>query len=68
MHGADLQTALDRHWDDILHLLWTGTTAGPKMIPKKMLTKVCEANMTTMTQINTLIAQIGGKELIWRQM
>jgi hypothetical protein len=32
-----------------------------------MLTKVCKANMTTMTQINTLIAHAGGKELsTWR--
>ncbi len=40
-----------------------GTTAGQHMIPKKMLTKVREANMTTMTQIDTLIARAGGKEL-----
>jgi hypothetical protein len=67
MHGADLQAALDKHWDDALHLLWMGTTAGQNMIPKKMLTKVCKANMTTMTQINTLIARAGGKELsTWR--
>ncbi len=33
------------------------------MIPKKMLTKVSKTNMTTMTQINTLIARAGGKEL-----
>ncbi len=33
------------------------------MIPKKMLTKVPKANMATMTQINTLIARAGGKEL-----
>jgi hypothetical protein len=31
-----------------------------------MLTKVCEANMTTMTQINTLIACAGSKELSTR--
>ncbi len=63
MHGADLYAALDKHWDDVLHLLQMGTMAGQNMIPKKMLTKVCEANMTTMTQINTLIAHTGGKEL-----
>jgi hypothetical protein len=40
-----------------------GTTAGQNMITKKFLTKVCEANMTTMSQINTLIARAGDKEL-----
>jgi hypothetical protein len=33
-----------------------------------MLTKVREANMTTMTQINTLIAHAGGKELSTQQL
>jgi hypothetical protein len=37
------------------------------MIPKIMLTKVRKANTATMTQINTLIACAGGKELsTWR--
>ncbi len=62
MREADLQAALDKHRDNVLRLLRTGTTAGQNMIPKKMLTKVCEANMTTMTQINTLIAPASGKE------
>jgi hypothetical protein len=67
MHGADLQAALGKHQDNVLHLLWTGTTAGQNMIPKKMLTKVRKPNMTTMTQINTLIAHAGNKELSkWR--
>ncbi len=67
MHGADLQAALDKHQDNVLHLLQMGTMAGQNMIPKKMLTKVHEANMTTMTQVNTLIARAGGKELsTWR--
>jgi hypothetical protein len=67
MHGADLQATLDKHQDNVLHQLWTGTAAGQNMIPKKMLTKVREANMTTMTQINTLIARAGSKELsTWR--
>jgi hypothetical protein len=68
MRGADLQAALDKHWDNVLHLLWMGTTAGQNMIPKKMLTKVHEANMTTMTQINTLIARAGSKELSTRRL
>ncbi len=50
--------------DDLLRM---GTTAGQNMIPKKMLTKVCKENMTTMAQINTLIAHAGSKELsTWR--
>jgi hypothetical protein len=68
MHGADLQAALDKDWDNVLHLLRTGTTAGQNMIPKKLLPKVCKANMTTMTQINTLIARAGGKELSTRSL
>jgi hypothetical protein len=36
---------------------------GQNIIPKKMLAKVRKANMTTMTQVNTLIARAGGKEL-----
>jgi hypothetical protein len=67
MHGADLQSTLDKYRDNVLHILRMGTTAGQNMIPKKMLTKVCEANMTTMTQTKTLIARAGGKELsTWR--
>jgi hypothetical protein len=63
MRGTDLQAALDKHWDNVLCLLWMGTTTYQNMIPKKMLTKVCKANMTTMTQVNTLIACAGGEEL-----
>jgi hypothetical protein len=67
MRGADLQAALDKHQDDILCLFQMITTAGQNMIPKKILTKVCKANMTTMTQVNTLIARAGGKEhSTWR--
>jgi hypothetical protein len=68
MSGADLQAALDKHWDDALHLLRMGTTAGQNIIPKKILTKVRKANMTTMTQVNTLIARAGGKELSTQRM
>jgi len=63
MRGADLQATLDKYWDNVLCLLGTGTTAGQNMIPKKMLTKVRKANITTMTQINTLIARASSKEL-----
>jgi hypothetical protein len=68
MHGTALQAALDKHQDNVLRLLHMGTTAGQNMIPKKMLTKVRKANMTTMTQINTLIACAGGKELSTRRL
>ncbi len=63
MRGADLQAALDKHRNNLLHLLRMGTTASQNMIPKIMLPKVHEANMTTMTQINTLIARASSKEL-----
>ncbi len=62
-HGADLQATLDKYQDNVLHLLQTGTTAGQNIIPKKMLTKVYEASMTTMTQVNTLKACTGSKAL-----
>ncbi len=68
MRGADLQAALDKHQDGVLRLLRMGTMAGQNIIPKKMLTKVHEANMTTMTQVNTLIAHAGGKELSTRRL
>ncbi len=68
MRGADLQAALDKYQDDVLCLLCMGTMAGQNMIPKKMLTKVCKANMTTMTQVNTLIARAGSKELSTRRL
>ncbi len=60
---ADLQAALNKHCDNVLCLLRMGTMAGQNIIHKKMLTKVRKANMTTMTQVNTLIARTGGKEL-----
>jgi hypothetical protein len=68
MYGADLQAALDKHWDDVLRLLQMGTMAGQNMIPKKMLTKVRKANMTTMTQVNTLTAHGGSKEVSTRRL
>ncbi len=68
MCGADLQATLDKHWDDVLHLLRMGTTAGQNMISKKMLTKVRKANMTTISQINTLVARAGGMELSTRRL
>jgi hypothetical protein len=67
MRDDDLQAALDKHWDDVLHLLRTGSMDGQNIIPKKMLTKVRKANMTTMTQVNTLIAHAGSKELSTRR-
>jgi hypothetical protein len=43
------------------------TTAGQNIIPKKMHTKVHQANMSTMAKVNTLIAHAGGKELSTRR-
>jgi hypothetical protein len=61
--NADLQTALDKHRDNVLCLLRTKTPTSQNAIPKKMLLKIRAVNMITMVQINDLIARAGGKEL-----
>ncbi len=59
----DLQAALNKHRDDVLCLLRTGTATCKNAIPQKMLLKIRGVNMTTMVQINDLIARAGGKKL-----
>jgi hypothetical protein len=59
----DLQAALDKHQDKVLHLLHTGTANSQNAIPQKTLLKIRGANMITMVQINDLIARAGGKKL-----
>ncbi len=59
----DLQAALDKHRDNVLHLLHTGTATSQNAIPQKMLLKIQGANMNTMVQINDSIAHTGGKKL-----
>jgi hypothetical protein len=59
----DLQEALNKHRDGVLHLLPTGTATSQNAIPQKMLLKIQGANMITMIQINDLMARAGGKKL-----
>jgi hypothetical protein len=59
----DLQAALNKHWDNVLCLLHTGTATSKNAIPQKMLLKIRGVNMTTMVQINDSIACTGGKKL-----
>ncbi len=58
---SDLQLALIKHWDDILHLLWAGTDSGKHTIPPKMLQKIRVANMKIMNKTNSSIGRAGGK-------
>jgi hypothetical protein len=57
----DLQLAVIKHRDDILHLLWAGTDSGKHTIPPKMLQKIRVANMKTMDKANSSIGRAGGK-------
>jgi hypothetical protein len=60
---ADLQAALDKHWDDVLCLLRMKTPTSWNAIPPKILLKIQAMNMITMVQINDEIARAGSKEL-----
>jgi hypothetical protein len=62
-HDDDLQAALDKHWDNVLCLLCTGTATSKNAIPQKMLLKIRGVNMTTMVQINDLTACADGNKL-----
>jgi hypothetical protein len=62
-HNARLQASLDKHWDDILCSLRTGSNSEKLIIPLEMLHKIQVANMTTMTKTNSRTACIGGKSL-----
>jgi hypothetical protein len=64
----DLQAALNKHRDNVLCLLRTGTATSKNVIPQKMLLKIRGVNMTTMVQINDLIARTGGKKLSTLQL
>jgi hypothetical protein len=62
-YESNLLDAITKHWEDILQLFWAGTSSGKSTIPPKMLRKVRAANMTSMTQVNSLIACAGGTKL-----
>ncbi len=62
-YESNLLAAITKHREDILQLFWAGTGSGKSTIPTKMLRKVRAANMTSMTQANSLIARAGGTKL-----
>ncbi len=64
----DLQAALDKHRDEVLCLLCTGTATSKNAIPQKMLLKIRGVNLTTMVQINDSIACAGIKKLSTLQL
>jgi hypothetical protein len=61
-HSDKLQAALDKNWEDTLHLLWTEPAASKPTVPPKMHHKIRAANMKTMTKVNSLISRAGGGE------
>ncbi len=60
-HVATLQDALRKHWEDILHLLHTGSNSEQPAIPQKMLQKIQEANMLSMTKVTYLLLMLEGR-------
>jgi hypothetical protein len=67
-HSDKLQAALNKYWEDILHLLRMGPTFGKPTLPPKMHHKIRAANMKTMTKANSLIGCTGGRELSTRKL
>jgi hypothetical protein len=67
-HSATLQDALEKHQEDILRLLCTGSNSEQSVIPQKMLQKIQEANMSNMSKINLRITRAEGKELSTRKL
>ncbi len=62
-YESNLLATITKHREDILRLFWAGTGSGNSTIPPEMLRKVWAANMTSMTQANSLIACTGGTKL-----
>jgi hypothetical protein len=58
-YESNLLAIIAKHEEDILQLFRVGTGSGKSTIPTKMLRKVRAANMTSMTQANSLIARVG---------
>jgi len=67
-YNQDFQNALVKHRDDILCLIRKSATHGKPAIPTKMIGKIREANLATMTLINKEVSRHGGKELSLRKM
>ena len=66
--NQDFQNALAKHRYDILCLIRKSATHGKPAIPTKMIGKIREANLATMTLINKEVSRHGGKELSLRKM
>ena len=67
-YNQDFQNALRKHRDDILCLIRQSALHGKPAIPTKMIGKIREANLATMTLINKEASRHGGKELSIRKM
>jgi hypothetical protein len=67
-YNQDFQNALEKHRDDILCLIRESALHGKPAIPTKMIGKIREANLATMTSINKEASRHGGKELSLRKM
>ena len=67
-YNQDFQSALEKHRDDILCLIRKSASHGKPAIPTKMIGKIREANLATMTLINKEASRHGGKELSMRKM
>jgi hypothetical protein len=61
-YNQDFQNALEKHRDDILCLIRKSAIHGKPAIPTKMIGKIREANLATMTHINKEVSRHGGKE------
>jgi hypothetical protein len=67
-YNQDFQSALAKHRDDILCLIRKSASHGKQAIPTKMIGKIREANLATMTLNNKEASRHGGKELSMRKM
>ena len=67
-YNQEFQNALKKHRDDILCLIRKSALHGKPAIPTKMIGKIREANLATMTLINKEVSRHGGKELSLRKM
>jgi hypothetical protein len=67
-YNQDFQNALKKHRDNILCLIRKSALHGKPAIPTKMIGKIREANLATMTLINKEASRHGGKELSIRKM
>jgi hypothetical protein len=67
-YNQDFQNALEKHRDNTLCLIRKSALHGKPAIPTKMIGKIREANLATMTFINKEASCHGGKELSMRKM